>query len=63
MVYVPEERRGEGIGKELITRMKNYAQKSGYEECLLFSEWEGPRNLYDSAGCKTLGKFVEYDLI
>ena len=63
MVYVPKERRAVGIGRELITRMTIYARELGFADCLLFSEWAGTRNLYDSMGFRALGKFVEYDLV
>ena len=63
LVYVPRELRGLGIGQKLITSMTLLAQESGYEQCLLFSEWMDSRNLYDNMGCTTLGKFVEYDLV
>ena len=62
MVYVPKELRGAGVGRELITRMSHHARTMGYEECLLFSEWKGGNNMYDSMGCKALGNFLEYDL-
>ena len=63
MVYVPEELRGKGMAEELLNRMILKSQASGYKGCLLFSEWQGARNLYESMGCKTLGRFVEHDLV
>ena len=62
MAYVPKDSRGQGIGKELISQMTLYAQEKGYDQCLLFSEWTGSKNLYDQMGCKYLGKYIEYDL-
>ena len=62
MVYVPKIAGGRGIGKELITQMTLHAQEKGYDQCLLFSEWTGSKNLYHRMGCKYLGKFMEYDL-
>jgi len=62
MVFVPENLRGMGLGSELIKRMTIFSRESGFENCLLFSEWKEARNLYDLIGCKCLGSFVEYDL-
>jgi len=62
MVYVPKDLRGTGIGRELISRMTYHARTMGYEECILFSEWQGKYNMYESMGCKALGNFMEYDL-
>jgi predicted GNAT family acetyltransferase len=62
LVYVPKDLRGSGIGRELISRMTNHARTMGYEECILFSEWQGKYNMYESMGCKELGNFAEYDL-
>lgn len=62
MVYVPMERRRKGLARELVLGMIRQSRASGYEGCLLFSEWGGSRNLYDSMGCLTLGSFVECDL-
>jgi predicted GNAT family acetyltransferase len=62
LVYVPKDLRGAGIGRELITRMTSHARTMGSEECILFSEWQGKDNMYESMGCKALGNFVEYDL-
>ncbi|MEL0098369.1 MAG: GNAT family N-acetyltransferase, partial [Opitutae bacterium] len=63
MVYVPQDMRRQGIGKELITRMALYAKELRYSACLLFSERKEAGNLYDTMGCKALGKFVEYGLV
>lgn len=62
LVYVPKDLRGSGIGRELISRMTLHARTMGYEECILFSEWQGKYNMYESMGCKQLGNFAEYDL-
>ena len=62
MVYVPEELRRKGMAEELLNRMILESKASGYKGCLLFSEWQGSRNLYELMGCKTLGRFVEQDL-
>lgn len=62
MVYVPKNYRNKGIAKYLIKYMLKASQSLGYEKCLLFSEWKGKRNLYDSLGFRSLGVFVEYDL-
>ena len=62
MVYVPKDFRRLGIGKELITQMTLHAQEKGYDQCLLFSEWTGSKNLYHRMGCKYMGKFMEHDL-
>jgi len=63
MVYVPPALRGQGMAKALIQGMMVQSRKSGYSACLLFSEWRGERNLYETMGCKKLGQFVEYDLV
>lgn len=62
MVYVPKSLRGQGIGEALVVHMSNHAKEQGYEQCLLFSEWTGSRNLYEAMGCKKIGTFMEYDL-
>jgi len=62
MVYVPNELRRQGIAEQLINLMVQQSQRAGYEGCLLFSDWKGEPNLYDSMGFKQLGHFVEYDL-
>lgn len=62
MVYVPEELRGQGIAEQLINLMVQQSKRVGYEGCLLFSDWKGESNLYDSMGFKQLGQFVEFDL-
>ena len=63
MVYVPSDLRGQGMAKALIQGMMVQSRKSGYSACLLFSEWRGGRNLYETMGCKKLGQFAEYDLV
>jgi predicted GNAT family acetyltransferase len=63
MVYVPPDLRGQGVAKALIQGMMVQSRESGYSACLLFSEWRGERNLYDTMSCKKLGQFVEYDLV
>ena len=62
MVYVPKDCRRLGIGRELITQITLHAQEKGYDQCLLFSEWTGNKNLYHNMGCKYLGKFMEHGL-
>ena len=62
MVYVPKGLRAQGMARELIIRLTKHARKQGYEQCLLFSEWMGKRNLYEAMGCRKIGTFMECDL-
>ena len=62
MVYVPDELRGQGIAKKLIFQMTKLSRQLGYEGCLLFSDWTGDGNLYQTMGCEYIGDFMEYDL-
>ncbi len=63
MVYVPDELRGQGIAKKLIFQMTKLSRQLGYEGCLLFSDWTGYGNLYQTMGCEYIGDFMEYDLV
>ena len=63
MVYVPDELRGQGIAKKLIFQMTKHSRQLGYEGCLLFSDWTGNGNLYQTMGCEYIGDFMEYDLV
>ena len=63
MVYVPHELRGQGIAKKLIFQMTKLSRQLGYEGCLLFSDWKGYGNLYQTMGCEYIGDFMEYDLV
>ena len=63
MVYVPDELRGQGIAKKLIFQMAKHSRQLGYEGCLLFSDWTGNGNLYQTMGCEYIGDFMEYDLV
>jgi predicted GNAT family acetyltransferase len=63
MVYVPDELRGLGIAKKLIFQMTKLSRQLGYEGCLLFSDWKGYGNLYQTMGCEYIGDFMEYDLV
>ena len=63
MVYVPDELRGQGIAKKLIFQMAKHSRQLGYEGCLLFSDWTGNENLYQTMGCEYIGDFMEYDLV
>ena len=63
MVYVPDELRGHGIAKKLIFQMTKLSRELGYKGCLLFSDWTGGANLYQTMGCEYIGDFMEYDLV
>ena len=62
MVYVPYEFRRQGVARELIRQMTKLARDQGHADCLLFSDWLGEHNLYESIGFKCLGIFIECDL-
>ena len=63
MVYVPKELRRQGIAKKLIFQMTKLSRQLGYESSLLFSDWKGYGNLYQTMGCEYIGDFMEYDLV
>jgi len=63
MVYVPDELRGQGIAKKIIFQMTKLSRQLGYDGCLLFSDWTGHGNLYQTMGCEYIGDFMEYDLV
>ena len=58
-VFVPKELRGRGYGKELISGLVGQAAAKGKRDCILFSDYGGPNNLYDRLGFKKIVKFCE----
>lgn len=58
-VFVPKELRGRGYGKELISGLVGQAAAKGKTDCILFSDYSGPNNLYDRLGFKKIVKFCE----
>ena len=63
MVYVPVAFRHKGIARNLIKKMIPLSHSMGFHGCLLFSDWSGKKNLYQSMGFRELGRFIEYDLV
>lgn len=61
-VFVPKDLRGMGYGAELISGLMSEARKREVANCILFSDFVGPKNLYDQLGFRKVGKFCEQAL-
>ena len=59
VVFVPREMRGQGYGAKLIAGLMVEARKRKALNCILFSDYEGSRNLYESLGFRKVGRFSE----
>lgn len=58
-VFVSKEMRGRGYGAKLIAGLMVEARKRKARNCILFSDYEGSRNLYESLGFRKVGRFSE----
>ena len=58
-VFVPKEMRRQGHAADLISGLVAKAGERKVRNCILFSDFEGPSNLYDSLGFVQVGRFVE----
>ena len=61
-VFVPKDLRGMGYGSELISGLMGEAHKREVANCLLFSDFVGPINLYDRLGFTKVLTFCEQAL-
>ena len=58
-VFVPREMRRRGYGAKLIAGLMVEARKRKVPNCILFSDYLGSRNLYESLGFRKVGRFSE----
>ena len=58
-VFVPTEMRRRGYGAKLIVGLMAEARKRKVPNCILFSDYGGSRNLYESLGFRRVGRFSE----
>ena len=58
-VFVPKELRGRGYAEDLIAGLVERAEARGKDHCILFSDYEGRKNLYDRLGFEKIVKFFE----
>ncbi len=61
-VFVPKELRGMGYGSELISGLIGEARRRKFSKCILFSDFFGPKNLYERLGFEKVVPFCEQSL-
>ena len=62
LVYVPDEYRSRGVGKKLINQLLEVAKNRFHKKCLLFSDYLGKQNLYQSMGFRHVSNYREVEI-
>lgn len=64
-VYVRRNRRGQGVGRALLTRLVEYARRGGFHKIVLhaLNGNESGKRLYRSCGFREVGVFEEHGIV
>lgn len=59
LVFIPKEKRNSGYAKKMLKLLIKMIYKNDKKECLLFSDYENKKNLYESIGFTCSKKYSE----